>query len=456
MPIFNAAFLNPKNRASSGGGGGGLTSNMLTDQLTILKSELMRDGFLSQGDYELLLQTARTLSNNPTLTENQRSDWAVRISGLETEKANTYQTVGDDITRMNDSLSGEAAEDVMMAGNNPEEFLTGRLSSLRAKLDDLMETIERKESAGQDYSSFLNEYQDTLQSYQDKSETLNAITGWQGSNAENPSAEPVFGYVAYVKTNSNGEITDVDYNRYDGRSGYSETNAMLGGLQVYGKVNYKQNGNNFFAMGNELFSGVDQIISDPTNPGAFTTPRLVAQSFVKNPDSPLKSAQGGYKQFLPGEVSTQSYIPRNSWAKGINGTIYQRREDGGYTKYMNVNQSIEGRPDPQDMLTLPPSMEQNLMTLSDQTIDESAPMVPPTSEGFIGPLTQEQSQAKEQQRQSSGIPTTQQERPSRSMSGGPQLNRTPQQSRESTGSGIGSIARKTIKSGVDFFKNAIT
>jgi len=53
MAVFNVAFLNPNLRKKSG-----TSVGILSDQLSILENELGKDGYLSPGDYDLLIQEA--------------------------------------------------------------------------------------------------------------------------------------------------------------------------------------------------------------------------------------------------------------------------------------------------------------------------------------------------------------------------------------------------------------
>lgn len=374
MPVFNVSFLNSSLRSS---GGGGTKVGILTDQLAIMENELSKDGLLSAGDYDLLIAKAREIRNIPSLTADQRSNLDVRISGYDKSKQVASLERAEDLSEMKRTLDSEAAEDVMIVGNNPELFLQGRIASLQGYLNELTDAIERRDAAGLDTTQHLNDYQEALRQYTERVDVLDAIKS-------NPDpTQPLSGYAAYVKTNNQGEIVDIDYTRYGNKSGYVETNGLMNGIKVYGKVNTKEDGKNYFILGNEIFSAVDSMIPDAENPGSFKPTRLISSNLQTGSDLNKQGLQG-YVNLDANTVAVQSYIPRNSWARGVDGQAYFRREDGGYTKYININQSMEGRPDPKDMLRIPTGLERNLQLVSDETVDEMAPMVP--SQGSLGPV----------------------------------------------------------------------
>jgi len=159
MATFNVSFLNPALKKAGGGSGVGL----LADQLTILENNLAKDGYLSPGDYDILVEKAREIQMGNSLTADQRSNYDVKISNYEKAKDLAKIENSDDIEKMNKILNSESAEDVMVAGNNPIEFLNGRVASIQAKLNDLSETITRRTAAGDDTVDYYNEYNATLQ-----------------------------------------------------------------------------------------------------------------------------------------------------------------------------------------------------------------------------------------------------------------------------------------------------
>jgi hypothetical protein len=442
MAVFDVSFLNSKLRKATGGPSVGI----LSDQLTILQNELGKDGFLSPGDYDVLIKTAREIQTTGALTPAQRSDYDVRISNFEKAKAIVKLEKADDIERMNRTTKSEAAEDVMMVGNNPAEFLKGRVASVQAKLNDLTEIIERRNATGQDNTEYMNEYQSTLSEYNEK---LSAL--WSMQNFDGKS--PVLGYVAYVTTNEKGEITDVDYGRHGAKSGYAETNSMIDGFQVYGKINFKREGRNYFVLGKEMFSAPDMMIPDPATPGSFKPNKLVANVQQRGP---LTVGESGYINIPNSEVKVQSYIPNNSWAKGVGGTIYKRRADGGYSRYLNVSQPLPDMPALDAMITLPTSYEQSLMSSADETIDVTAPIRPDQGMDIAAPTTVN---PYEQPQGYYGQPAAQPEQGmsiDKTKSARTGATKTAKQPKQNNPATFGSTIQRTIKSGADYVKNLFT
>lgn len=441
MPVFNASFLNPNLRKSGGAGVG-----MLADQLTILENSLGKDGFLSPGDYDILIKKAREIQTGNSLTPEQRSNYDVKISGYEKAKAVSKLTDSSDISRMNKALLSEAAQDVMVVGNKPQEFLKGRIASLQSKINDLTEVIQQKTAAGDDTTDYYNEFNSTLQDYRNKMEALSAMGTFDQKN-------PVSGYVAYVETNKNGEIVNVDYGKYGEKSGYAETNGMIDGFQVYGKINYKEDGKNYFKLGDKTFTAADMLIQDPANPGAFKPNKLMAD--VQDPTGRglFTKAPAGYVSMSGDSIPVQSYLPNNSWAKGSGGTIYHRREDGGYTKYVNAKEDqlpIDG-----PVLNMPDAFEQSLMRNVSETIDPTAPIVPDQGNNLppAGSIPAPAAPTGAPTKLNYGLdnPFNKPE-PSSSAKGG-QAFRTPQKPSTAVASGFIPTAQRTIQSGIDAVKN---
>jgi len=443
MAVFNVSFLNPKTRAKAGG----VNPSILADQLVILEQELGKDGYLSPGDYDILINKARDIQTSSGLSAAQQSDYDVRISRFEAAKQTSSQDRTEDINKSNMTLKSEAAEDVMVVGNNPAEFLRGRVASYQSKLNDLQEAIQRRAGSLQDTIEYENEYQATMSEYQQKFSALAAMENFDGNN-------PIQGHVAYVTTNSRGEIVDVDYSKHGSKSGYSETNGMIDGFQVYGKTNYKRDGKNFFIMGDNMFQAPDMMIPDPENPGSFKPNKMVANV---SQQGPFTVGESGYLAIPGKSVGIQGYIPPNSWAKGVGGTVYNRRDDGGYTKYININQSMPDMPPTDSMLTIPDKFEQNLMSNVDETIDPSVQIAPNDGLNYtpMDPAAMEGSGVQVPAGQSELVP------PSAPMSteapaqgqGGPTTRRTPQQPKNRASNSVGSTIQRTIQSGANAFKS---
>ncbi len=369
MPVYNLSALRP-------GNGGGSGSGILLDQLQIAENMLAKDGFLSEGDYDSLINMAKTLQLSPGLTPDQRSSYNVKVSEYTKNKAQVTQKNISSIDRMNNAVKSEGREDVLVSGNNPSEFLKGRAASLTAKISDLTETIDQYDQSGQDSSQYAMELNQTLRDYQDVINTLGASKNYNPSDPQ-----PIPGFAAYVTTNSRGEIVDVNYAPYGTQNGYTETSGMINGFQVFGKINQKVNGRNVFILGDQKFSAVDSMIPDPANPGSFKASRLVNES--QQSGSPyVKFGKGGFTNIEPQGIQIQSYIPRGSWAQGVDGTYYLRGEDGNYKKYLNFVPPVP----PDQVLQIPKSLEQKILQYSKETIDgASSPFVGDKASGFVGP-----------------------------------------------------------------------
>lgn len=439
MPTFNVSFLNPSLKSKAGGTGIGIIS----DEITILENELSRDGYLSQGDYDLLLDKTREAQATPGLSAAKRKDFDVKISNYEKNKTIAKNEKAEDIGVMNRTLTSEKADDVMIAGNNPTEFLNGQVASLKAKLDDLGEAIERRNAAGSDVTEHQNEWNETLQAYQ------NSVAGLDSAAKFNPeSGAPIAGYAAYVTTNNNGEIVDVDYGRFGSKTGFIETNGMIDGFQVFGKANAKRDGKNFFVLGNQTFSGADMIIPDPNNPGSFKPNKLVADVEQRGPIAVGKS---GFLNMPGTTIQTQSYLPRNSWGKGVNGTLYKRRDDGGYSKYLNTDINTLTDVSENEILNLPQNFETNLMRHVDETIDGAEPVIP--DEGFSmapigGPNIPEAAFPRQPEH-----PLVKPQEPTSVPEATTVGTKRSARPTEVAGAGFQDTAKRTIQSGVDFVKN---
>jgi hypothetical protein len=433
MAIFNVAFLNPRMRKKSGGTG----VSILGHQLTMLENELEKDGYLAPGDYDLLIERARSIQKSGALTPTQRSSYDVKISGYQKNKELSSIEKTGDIERMNRSVESEAIEDVMVAGNNPNNFITGRIASLESKIGSLLNVIQKREIAGMDTTEHLNEYQEAMREYTSRNQTLQSLESFDGKN-------PIAGQAAFVKTNVYGEIIDVDYAAYGSKSGYVETNGMINGLSVYGKVNDKKDGKNLFFMGGSTFSAPDIMEADPENPGQFKPTKLVAD--VKQL-GPFKIGEAGYVNMDSKSLRVQSYLPRNSWSKGLSGTIYKRRQDGGYTKYLNLQSRADygDMPNPEDMMKIHPNIENSIMRSGvDETVD-FAEMMEPEEETMMAPMETVGPMAPETFTQKGPL------QPRQGVSRAT-TRRTPQQPKEQASPGIVETAKRTFQGGVDYLK----
>ncbi len=436
MAVLNVSFLNSKNRTSGSG-----DSGIMADKLQIFENELGKDGYLAPGDYDLLINTATKIRNTAGLSSAQRSNYDVKISSYIKAKELSSLQMSDDIEKMNRELDSEAAEDTFVVGNNPEEFLNGRVASLQAKLASLQETISRKENAGDDTTKYLNEYNDTLRQYSDKLGALKEMKNFDNTN-------PISGYVAYVTTNNSGEIVNIDYDKYGAKNGYAETNGMINGFQVYGKVNSKQDGNNIFLLGDKKFSAVDLLVADSANPGSFKPTKLVADAEKRGP---ITKGKAGFINLDSANLRVQSYLPEDSWAEGVNGTLYHRRVDGGYTKYINAKKedlNISNIP----ILKLPSRLEMNIGSNVSETVDGAETIIPDEGTNF------NQQSSLESPTQAASPTSNMQQTQIPNQSNLEELKagttyRTPQLPKQSTGTDIFSTAKRTMQSGLDYLRS---
>lgn len=428
MATFNVSFLNPSLRKKTGSTGVGI----LSDQLTILQSELSKDGYLSSGDYDLLITKAQEIRNSGSLTADQMSNFDVKIANFQALKSIASLEKDESIDILKRTMQDEQYTNVLIFGNSPEQYLQTKQDSLLSYINELSETIERRTSSLQDTTEHQNELNNALSQYRSLADMQNAFSSRQENS-------PINGYVAYVETNSRGEIIDIDFDKYGSKGGYVETNGMIDGFQVYGKVNSKRNGYNQFYLGNNTFSGVDMIRPDPTNPNTFQTSMMIDQNSQKNlGGTGFVTAAPSWLNISGQELSTQSYMPNDSWAKGANGTVYYRRKDGGYTKYLNVKDgvSMSGIPE-SGFLRLPSAFESSLMQNVDETFDAAMPMTP--DEGLLySPIPQDMIQPGPQAQSAVG--------PMSRYAPAPQDNQTQQS--------ISRTKQPTDRSPLGFYQNA--
>jgi len=435
MPTFNVSFLNPAIRKKSGGSGVGI----INDQLTILENTLAKDGFLAPGDYDILIEKAREIKLSGVLSTDQASNYDVKISAYERAKSAQEISLSSDIGNMNKSIENEAKEDVIVSGNNPKRFLEARIASYQAKLNDVTEILNRKTANGENTAEDYNEFQSTLQLYRNKVDNLAAIDNFDQTN-------PIKGFVAYVETNKNGEIVNIDYSKFGEKTGYTETDGMIEGIQVFGKVNYKEDGKNYFKLGDKTFSAVDMLIPDEAHPGAYKTNQLKATAT----GGLFSRAEAGYVNMAGDSLKTQDYMPINSWAKGANGSLYKRGEEGEYTKYINARE--EDLPINGPIFNMPDSFEQSLMRGVGETVDFSEQMSPEQGAGInqeMG-MSIDPARAKQQPETNYNLPNPYQQGKKDVSTQALKTSKVP---KEKMSTGMLDTAKRTFKSSVNSFKN---
>jgi len=363
MAVFNVSFLNPKMRKRSGGGAG---VGILVDQLAILENDLGRDGYLAPGDYDLLVEQAQKAMLNPALTASQRSNFNVKISNYEKAKAVLEVEQKSDIPTILRDIKNERADDIMRAGNNPKDFLERRRDSYFFAIDILREEMERRENDGMDSSEYRNELIGLERSYNDIYGALGEVNKNKGE---------MKGYAAYVDADPNtGEIIDIDYRKIDNRSGYIETNGMIGGFKVFGKPNTNIGDTEAFKLGEIDF--LDTVVKDdgqgevtwlPSNKRKFWANGNEGGDTVEFMKS-FEKEEGVMDVKNP--LIVQSHIPPNSYRKGQNGSIYHRRKDGGYTKYINTTEDILGMK-PGEIPEIPSMIEKSIGRYVDDVVPGS-------------------------------------------------------------------------------------
>lgn len=372
MPTFNFSGLTKKSGGSSYG--------FLVDQLEILENKLSSDGKLSPGDYKLLKEKAQEIYSHPGLSASDRSNVMVKISKYESDSSKSSLKDLSDIDRTNRAAKDDIAKATMLLSNNPSLFLQAKEEVVKQKLANLAQSIENIDSAQGDSTAHLNEYSNTLQEYNDILEAQEAV------QSKNPNS----GQVAFLTTNSAGEITDVKIGRIGSQSGYAETNGLYGGLKVYGKVNKKENGKNVFIIGKERFIGSDLYEQDPAVPGSLKPARLLSEKTTQGRTRGLVNSQDVEIDLT--QVRPQSAIRIGGWAEGGKGFLYQRLEDGSYRKYSNLSKDKLGISD-NDIIRIPDSIEQGILPAVGETIDGSKPFTAPLTTSTVPMSAQSAPQA---------------------------------------------------------------
>ncbi len=360
MPVFNVGAALGVGKKAKGSGTG---YNALVDLLSIRENELASDGKLSPGDIDLLVSEARKLRNNPSLSDDQRSNIDVKISGYQKQKSVDQINDGSNVGRMNRDIADDNRANTMLVGNNPSAFVQLRSRSLYGKLDQLKNSIDTLEAAGADSSSQMMEYSKTLTELQDVEQAKNDMAAYDGG--DKPSSD----MVAFISTNSKGEITGVDIGRFGANQGYLRTNALYGGLQVYGRPN----GENKFVLGNNQYHPVDIMKPDPSNPLAPSYKILLSDDTADRNGIVSSGQIGTFKPLDTNTLRTQSFVDKGGWAEGLNGTLYQANGDGTYRKYVNVKDrsKLEGF-DQTSVLPVPSNMESIFSAKSTSTFDDTS------------------------------------------------------------------------------------
>lgn len=356
MAVLDVSFANKKTKKSSSNYG------FLVDQLSIYESQLEADGKLSPGDFKALEKKAMEIYSHPGLSNDQRSNIQVKIASYKSQGTRKKLGEQQDISLLNRELDDESRKASMLLGNNPVNFLRAQVAAQSARVAQLAESINSLDAVGNDATSHLNEYNQALLDYQDSIEALDYVEKYQAGSG------PKSDYVAYLTTNSRGEIVDVKISREGSKSGYLETNGLYGGMKIYGKLNRKENGKNVFVLGNTRFSGADVVIPGPD--GTLKTNVLFDEKNQKGKSGVFTSAVASYTDVDPTTLKTQSAIRTGGYAQGEKGFIYKKNEDGTYTKYVNSDPAKLGIEE-NDLIRIPRSLESSIIGNVTETVDSA-------------------------------------------------------------------------------------
>ncbi|MBI4119364.1 MAG: hypothetical protein HY456_00775 [Parcubacteria group bacterium] len=380
MPAFDFSGIGVKAKSSDYG--------FLVDQLDIKRNQLETDGKLSPGDYDILTAEARKIYSHPGLSPAQRSNVLVKISQYSQEKQNSKQKDFNDISRLNRDFKDDVSTNAMMFGNNPSLLLRANSDALKAKLSRLSGSIDLLSNAGDDASAHINEFNQTLGDYNDALQALDDVKNHK------PGQKSASNFVAYITTNSKGEITSVDIGKNGSKTGYAETNGLYGGLQVYGKPNTKDNGKNVFVLGDTQFKGSDLLIQDPSVPGSFRSAPLLSTDVSGGKNFGIVNATDVPKDINLATVRSQGSIPSGKFAEGQSGFLYENLGNGKYKKYIGKAAADKrAQITDSDVINIPSVMEKNILPSVEQTVDGSVPFTAPISPSSTPVPTSTQPQA---------------------------------------------------------------
>ena len=360
MPVFNFASA----YGGRSGKGSAETYNTLIDFLSIKENQLEVDGKLSAGDFDLLITDAQKLMSNPALNAGQRSNIAVKLSQYQKSKSLSGLKDQNDIEILNRELVDDYRKQNMLLASDPASLMQARSFAIQGKLERLTDSISNLEQSGSDPTNHINEFSATLSEYND---LLQASSETQNRQ---PGQAPSSSFVAYVTTNSKGEINDVEIGRLGAKNGYAETNAVYGGMQVFGKVNRKENGENIFQIGSKRFSAPDMFEYDPNNPGSMKSRRLVEMQPQAQGKQGFNVADpNAYVDLQQNDLRAQGAVGIGGWARGTGGALYKRKENGLYEKYVNAESGSINGLDENDILNVPRTFESSINASVEKTID---------------------------------------------------------------------------------------
>lgn len=370
MPVLNIASILGKKAVSQDYG-------FMIDSLDILKNQLEADGKPSSGDYDLLIKRGKEIYSDPRLSPLQKSNVAVKISSYQSDKQRSKITDTADISRMNNTYDNDIKETIYTGGNSPTAFLYGKMTALETKMFQLKESIEIMEQAGSDSSQQSMELKKITDQWLDVKDAYVIAESYKKGQ---PSQSD---YSAYITTNSKGEIRDIDIERTGSKTGYYETNGILGGFPIYGKLNEKTpEGLAVFKIGNERFSAVDILKAGPE--GTFKSTKLISESVQMPVGRSMTKAVSENYPVDSSKIRVENSSSVGDWIQGKDA-FYKDLGNGTYEKYKNATKD-QLRIDDKSLLTKLPDITMNsINSRVVKTNDFSEQFQPPVDMGNTTP-----------------------------------------------------------------------
>lgn len=396
MPVFNFASA----YGGRSGKGSAETYSLLLDSLSREEDRLSSDsidGKMNQKEIDTMIGKYQNAALNGALNEGQRSNFLNGVERLKKIRSVSGLQKSSDIELFNRMVKDDFNRSVAMYANSPIDLLQDQVASVQGKISAIETSIERMDRAGDDSTQHRLELIEAYEQNNDLSQALSDAQQFETTPGDKPSSA----MVAYVTTNPRGEVNDIKIGRVGSQKGYAQTNGVLGGFQVYGKVNSP---NGMFKLGNKTFQIPDFSFVDPSNPEASGA-KFIDTSMI-SPDQSAESPP--FSVIDAGSLRPQGKLRVGDWGVGKNGSLYQKKENGSYKKYLNTNAKDLGLED-RDMFSLPEYQEDVANNFTDEFHDGSVDE--PYPSGFIGPLPAGServgpSVSEQQQPQPQGTPRT--------------------------------------------------
>jgi len=307
----------------------------LVDQLDIYKNQLASDGKLTPGDYQLLIKEAQKAAGYSGLTPAQRSNIDVKISDYKSEIGKMQTQDYSDLSYLDRQIQDTESEILNSSfvdenGNekptvsSPAEFVNKQAAKITAKMSALSEKIDEYDSQGMDSSAMRNELVNSTKEWQDLTDALGEVENYKEGN-------PTGNYEIGAVFNKRGEIVDFKIARAGSLTGYTDTNALYGGLVIKAK-GYGKDG---VMIGNSSFKPVDNIVTGPNGPMKSTT--LINESKILG-NKAYSKAVSGYVPIDPETLRPQGAIPQGAFVDAGNNTYIQNVGNGKYKKFANYGE----------------------------------------------------------------------------------------------------------------------